>query len=386
MIMMEMHTARILEIDEIDEALAEIKSQIDLSALKKNSAAMIFCHIDFVDSGMVAAICEMLPFDTIGMTSMANADEHGYGLFDLCLTILTSDEVSFSAGMTNNITPDNYVNEIEQLYKDIRGRTSSDPTMIFTFMPFMPEVAGYEVVEAMDAACHGIPLWGSITNNIDFNYETVQSICNGKALPGGVVMMFVNGPIQPKFIVASLPERNIANNRAIVTNSDKAVLREVNDLPILEYLANIGLVITKENITTTPLMVYFDKASEPVALGFYTMYEDGSLLVGGAMPVGTSFAVGNIDAEGIFESAQAGLEQILACEDRQATLLLPCVTRYIMLAPNQEEELRLIQTKLAESGRPFMMGYSGGEISPMPGPDGKLHNHFHNYSFCACIF
>ncbi len=383
--MITMYTARTSEIDEIDDALNEIKSQIDCSMLKKNSGGLIFCHMDFVDSGVVAALCEALPFNVIGMTSMASADARGYGLFDLTLTVLTSDEVDFEAGMTAGINHDNYESEVDQLYKRLRGRVAKDPAMIFTFMPYIRDVSGYEVVRAMDASCHGIPLWGSITNNMDFNYETVQTICNGKSLPAGVAMMFVNGPVEPAFIVSSLPGRNIANNRAIITSSDKAVLREVNDLPILQYLADIGLVITKENITTTPLMVYYDERVKPVALGFYTLFEDGSVLTGGEMPVGTSFAVGSIDAEGIFESAEDGLKQILAHAGRRATLLLPCVTRYIMLAPDQESELRLIAGQLAKSAKPFMMGYSGGEVCPVPGPDGKYRNQFHNYSFCACI-
>jgi hypothetical protein len=156
-------------------------------------------------------------------------------------------------------------------------------------------------------------------------------------------------------------------------------------MPVLDYLKNIGLVITKETITTTPFMVYYDGADEAVALGFYTLFEDGSVLTGGKMPVGTSFAVGSIDADGIFESARSGLSKILEHTDRQATLLLPCVTRYIMLAPDQESELRLITETLQENRLPFIMGYSGGEICPMPGADGRLRNRFHNYTFCACV-
>ena len=383
--MIEMYTARTSEVDEISDAISEIKSQIDFSALKKNSGGLFFCHIDFVNSGMVAALCEELPFSIIGMTSMVSADAHAYSLFDFTLTVLTSDEVSFEVGMTDNINHNNYAAEVDRVYRHIRSRVDSDPAMIFTFMPYIRDVAGYEVVTAMDTACHGIPMWGSITNNIDFNYETVQTICNGKNLPAGVAMMFLNGPVEPKFIVSSIPERNITNNRAIITKSKGAILYEVNDMPILEYLANMGLVITKENITTTPMMVYYDDSDEPVALGFYTLFEDGSVLTGGNMPEGTSFAVGSIDAHGIFESAEDGLSQILACKDRQATLLLPCVTRYIMLAPDQEGEIRLIKEKLTDSGHPFIMGYSGGEICPMLGKDGKLHNRFHNYTFCACI-
>ena len=383
--MIEMYTARTSEIDETDSAVAEIIGQLDLAALKKNSAGLIFCHMDFVDSGVVAALCNWLPFNVIGMSSMASADEHGYGLYDLTLTVLTSDEVSFDAGMTGSITSDTYADEVDQLYARIRSRAGSDPAMIFTFMPYVPDISGYEVVKAMDASCHGIPLWGSITNNMDFRYQTVQTIYNGAALPAGIAMLFAIGPVEPEFIVSSIPEQNIANNRAIITKGENAVLREANDLPILQYLANMGLIITEANLTTTPLMVYYNDSEKPVALGFYTLFEDGSLLAGGEMPVGTSFAVGNIDGDGIFESARDGLRQILAHNDRHTTLLLPCVTRYIMLAPDQEGEIRLIQEELAASGLPFMMGYSGGEICPIKGPDGKYHNQFHNYSFCACI-
>ena len=381
--MIKMYTARTAEIDEIDEAIEEIKSQIDFDNLEKNSGGIIFCHIDFIESGMLSALCDALPVEIIGMTTMASANEQGYGLWDLTLTVLTSDDCSFKAGMTNNINPDNYKAEIDGLYKNMRTQVDSDPAMIFTFMPHMQSVSGYQVVDAMNEACDGIPMWGSITNSIDFNYETVQTICNGQNLPMAVAMMFINGPVEPKFIVASIPERNINDNRAIVTKCDGAILYEVNDIPILEYLAGIGLIKTKENITTTPLMFFYDNAKEPVALGFYNLFDDGSVLVGGAVYEGLSFSVGSIDSEGIFESTEKGISQILSHTDRQATLMLPCITRYLMLSPDQEGEIRMISEKLSD--QPFVMGYSGGEISPMPGAVGKLRNHFHNYTFCACI-
>jgi len=384
--MITMFTARTSEIDEIDEAIQEIKDQLDFTALKKHSGGLIFCHIDFIEVGMVEKLCAELPFPVIGMTSMASADERGYGLYDLTLTVLTSDEARFEAGMTNSINPDNYVAETDQLYRSMRAKLDCDPALIISFIPHMRDVAGYEVVAAMDAACHGIPMWGSITNNIDFNYETVETVCNGKTLRAGVAMMFIIGPVEPKFIVSSLPARSISGNRALITKSSGSVLREVNDTPVLEFLAQMGLVITKENITTTPLMVYYANAEEPVALGFYTLFEDGSVLTGGEMPEGTSFAVGSIDAEGIYESAEAGLKRILDIPDRDVTLLLPCVTRFLMLSPDQEGELMMIQERLSATGKPHMMGYSGGEICPMLGADGKLHNRFHNYTFCACVF
>jgi hypothetical protein len=95
--------------------------------------------------------------------------------------------------------------------------------------------------------------------------------------------------------------------------------------------------------------------------------------------------VGSIDAPGIFESAEDGLKRVLKRENRQATLLLPCVTRYIMLAPDQEGELRLIKDKLAYGGLPFMMGYSGGEICPTSSTNGIPSNRFHNSSMVILV-
>jgi len=166
----------------------------------------MFFHIDFVDSGLVAALCDAFIFPFIGMTSMACADECGYGLFDLTLTVLTSDEVSLEVGMTNSITHNNYEPEVNALFTAIRSRVDSDPSLIISFIPFIREVSGYEVVAAMDKSCGGIPIWGSITNNVDFSYETVQIVCNGENLRSGIAMMFNNGSIQPSFVVSSLPE------------------------------------------------------------------------------------------------------------------------------------------------------------------------------------
>ncbi len=383
--MIEMYTARTSEIDEIEVAIEELKSQIDFQKLKKNSGGLLYCSLDFVESGVAKAVCDIMPFDVIGMTTLASADEHGYGIYELTLTILTSDEVSFTAGLSGSIKPDTYHQEIELLFSELRGKVSEDPALILSFIPHMRDVAGYEIVDAMDSVCGGIPIWGSITTSVDFTYGTVSTIYNGEILRSGLAMMFINGPVEPHFIICSIPERNVTNSRGIVTKSNGSILYEVSDMPIMDYLKSIGLEVDSENITTVPLLLYYDNADEYVALGFYTLFEDGSVLTGGPMPENTPFVVGYIDEAGIHESANIGFDRILALTDRQATLLLPCITRYIMLAPNQEDELKLICKRLTVPGKPFAMAYSGGEICPMLGADGKLHNRFHNYSFSACV-
>jgi hypothetical protein len=383
--MIAMYTARTSEVDVFDEAIAEIKSQIDFSRLKRYSGGIIYCCMDYYESGMVDALCKELPFDVIGMTGMGTASDGGFGFFDLTLTVLTSDEVRFSAGMTEGMNIENYDEEIRSLYGDMRARVTEDPSLIITIIPYVRDVSGYKIVAATDKAVGGIPLWGPVSSSINFEDNELAVLCNGRYARSEVAMLFLNGPVEPKFIIASLPENNISNTRGIVTKSDGATLIEVNDMPVLEYFDYLGVAVTTENVRATPLMIYHRGAEKPIALAFFRVFEDGSVLIGGEVPVGASIAIGGIDTDTILASARQALKEIVKHEDRNATLIAPCVTRGVMMIPDQKGELMLIQEMLGESGLPYSMAYAGGEISPMPDAEGKLRNHFHNYTFCACV-
>lgn len=390
--MITMYTARTQEIDDVEAAIAEIKSQIDFSLLKKHTGGIIFCEIDAIESGMISALCKALPFDVIGMTSMGSACSKGHGFFDLSLTVLTSNEVSFMAGMSNSITHDNFENEIDTLYKNMRGKVNADPSLIISFMPMNGEIAGYKFVVAADKSTKGIPIWGSFASSMNIvDYRTVGTFfCrNSEFGLGGITMLFMNGPITPKFVINSLPEYNISKTRGVVTKSDGATVQEINDIPALDYFSNMGIQVTAENVRATPLIVYHNGRTEPVALAFYTVNEDGSILVGCAVPEGCSVAVGGISADTITESCNLGLDDILAIKERDAVLMLPCVSRGVMMVPNQDDELRLVKERLTQENVPFVMGYAGGEICPVysTGRDGTVtvKNQFHNYTFCACV-
>lgn len=63
---------------------------------------------------------------------------------------------------------------------------------------------------------------------------------------------------------------------------------EINGI-VLDYLATVGgLSLIKKILPQHHLMVYYEADKEPVALGFYTLFDDGSVLTGGELPEGTS--------------------------------------------------------------------------------------------------
>jgi small ligand-binding sensory domain FIST len=134
----------------------------------------------------------------------------------------------------------------------------------------------------------------------------------------------------------------------------------------------------------TPLLVYYEGSTVPVALGVYNVNDDGSLLCGGEMTMGASLAVGEITAESILSSAAEAIQRLKEYGKKDGALIFPCVTRYVMLAPGKDSEMEFISSSIGNI--PYMLAYSGGEVCPVRDESFKLQNRFHNYTLTICAF
>ena len=61
-------TAHTSETDDVEAAVSEILSQLDLNSLQKYSAGIMYYYADFAKTGVTKRICESLPFPVIGST------------------------------------------------------------------------------------------------------------------------------------------------------------------------------------------------------------------------------------------------------------------------------------------------------------------------------
>jgi hypothetical protein len=232
--------------------------------------------------------------------------------------------------------------------------------------------------------CGGVPFWGSLATNLNVSYDHCNVFLNNNVIEGGMVMVLLHGPVNPEFIVVSIPTKNIRKDRGLITDSDGCLLKEINGIPAFKYLENLGITTKKDTGYLMPLMVYYEGSSVPVALGIYHVEDDGSFLCGGEVTKGASVAVGEITNEGIMATAEESVTRLLECGKRDGALLLPCVSRYVMLAPDRDIELKLISERLKDV-MPFMAGYAGGEVCPVRDEAGVLRNRFHNYTFSVCV-
>ncbi|MDR1929802.1 MAG: FIST C-terminal domain-containing protein [Treponema sp.] len=384
--MIEMRTAHTTEIDDIDDALEELLGQLNTAGLKKNSVGILCTGYDFIETGVTAALCERLPFKVIGMTVMAGASGDAFGVYRLDLAVLTSDDVLFETAVTPPLTGDNYEAEIAAAYNEARGKLPGDPAFIISFFPFIGALSGADILKSFDKTAGGVPIWGSVSSDMDMSYVHCRTVWSGGADKSVLAMTLVHGPVTPEFVVTAIPERNMRDSSAIVTESEGCTIKKVNGMRFDKYLESVDLVmrVGKES-TTIPLVINYGDGSKPVTVAIYAMSEDGSAVCGGEVPQGSVLIIGQIDGDGILETAGESVSQLLNTGKKNGLLMFPCVSRYIMLSPRQDEEMKLAVESFGGK-LPYLMGYSGGEICPVLGKDGRYYNRYHNYTFSACIF
>jgi len=384
---LKMMTAYTEEVDEVGEGIAELLAQIDLGALKKNSVGIVNCHFDFIHPGFIAEMHKKLPFDFIGMTTMASTNPQGQGMYSLALTVLTSDELAFETVISESLDAGDHNKEIKAAYSGAAKKFQGKPSLIITAFPNLKHLSGAEIHRSLNETCGGIPIWGGAATHTDTSYDHCFIFRNDDLRKDCLAMLLVHGPIDPEFIVVSLPLRNIQKNQGKITSSDGCLLKEINGIPATTYLEkSLGVTLVSNAPLITPLIVYYEGIPEPVALAIYAYKNDGSISCGGEVPEGASVAIGEITIDSIMTSAKEALDRVLNCGKRNGLMVMSCVSRHIMLF-NHEDELNLIVSKI-ERGKimPYMAGYGGGEICPVRDKNGVLQNRFHNFTFSACVF
>ena len=218
--MIKMITAYTEEVDEVEDGIAELIEQLDLGSLKKNSVGLVTCHFDFVDSEFIGELRKKLPFDLIGMTTLASSNQYGQSMYAFSLVVFTSDELVFQAAVAESLSTGDYQEKIKAAYSDAAGKLPGKPSMILTFFPYIKDVSGGSFHKNFDEICGGVPFIGSIATNVDISFDRCAVFCNDKASNDNLAMILMHGPVEPEFILVSLPAQNIRKNRGLITKSE----------------------------------------------------------------------------------------------------------------------------------------------------------------------
>ncbi|MDR2356389.1 MAG: FIST C-terminal domain-containing protein [Clostridiales Family XIII bacterium] len=377
------------EIDDVDAAMNEIRAQIDAGGgLLTHSVGIVACYYEFVETGVVNALCEALPFDVIGCTVLGSAVNGRYGLEQLSLSVLTSDDVRFATAFSETITKEDVDTPLVRAYAEARGKLRADPSFIFAFAPIMTDVSGDNMLRRLDAVGGGIPVFGTLSNDTSLTYENSMIFRNGEADRNKAALLLFEGAVNPRFFTTAISEKNIQQQTAIVTDAEGSLLKTVDNIPCLTYLASLGVETNGlAAVTTLPFLIDYGDGTKPTAFSMYAFTDEG-IFCGGNIPVGAKIAIADVDYNSVMETAQTTVSQALAeAEENGCDFIfaIPCFTRGLVISPNSEEEMKKTAEMIGEAF-PFMLLYSGGEMCPVYDENRRIVNRFHNLTYTLVVF
>jgi hypothetical protein len=388
--MLKAMTAQTNETDDVSSAVSEILAQLDMGKnLLPNSAGILTCYPDFVNTGVVRALCKELPFDVAGATTI-DGSVLGGGPPSLSLIVLTGDDVFFSAALSRPLDEENPEAAIRDVYQnalnglpapDTPAGPSPECALGLTFLPFLPQLGGDEILSVLDGAAGGAPLFGIVATK----YTTAlgpATLFNGENYAGRAAVVLLSGNVRPRFSAASITEGKISKHCATVTDSEGNILKAADGTPILEYLEKFGLA-EKGQLRwelSIPLIVDRRDGTKPTSLIVLDQTPEKYVRMSASVPPGSTIRIGSIDRGDILESV-ADVTGIVD-KETNAFLFFSCAIRGFALNLDG----------MAESGRvkellgtvPYLFAYAGGEICPLYAHDGQTLNRFHNITAIGC--
>jgi hypothetical protein len=383
-------TACTREVDDIKIATAEILKQLDLGErLLRNSVGILSFHPDFLETGVVKAISEALPFDSIGGMASNVATFGAMGSLGepmLIVSVLTSDDVMFRAGISGAIE-DAPQAPVQELYSRLAPPSAGKPALLFMLATIGDKVGGDDFVEVLDAASGGTPVFGALASGHHQPDIVSAATCwNGEGHTDALVLIAMFGEVNPEFFMSFIPEENILRQRSIITQAEKNQIQEINGLVPVKYLESIGLVgnnISAVDLASFPAVLTLSDGSR-VVRSIHKTTEEGYLLSLGMIPQGARIGFSDIDGKFVRQSARETAARIAAAAGDRSALIFSCNGRQWALGARMNMEIEELAGRLDDS-LAYHFAYSVGEICPVRNRDGQWVNRFHNFSIIACL-
>jgi hypothetical protein len=388
--MIKMLTAYTGEFDDAEAAAAEILGHLKLEDNQlRNSVGILSFHTKFLASGVLRAISDALPFDAIGGMTSNTAVSGTADSTALSLAVLTSDDVSFSAGVSAPISG-GAQEAAKGLCSSLIAKLPEKPSLLYAVLPLYQGFCGDEIVSAIDEVSGETPLFGLGAFSYAFGLDGPPTFFNGKEYADSIVMAAMSGPVNPRFFATTIRTSQTLWQKAIVTEARASVIRKVNGVPVLEYLKSIGLTQDGklEHPFPFPLLLTLSDGSQ-VARASIGTTEEGYVACYGAVPTGAGITLAEVGRDHVLDSAGEFADRLLRTfppgEGARNALIVSCAGRQWPLALEFDAEIQIVRKILGDSVQ-YQFSYVNGEICPTLRTDGTEVNRFHNYTMIACTF
>ncbi|MDR3255464.1 MAG: FIST C-terminal domain-containing protein [Synergistaceae bacterium] len=389
--MIKMLTSFTEEIDDAKAAISDVLASLDIdNGLSANSVGILHCASDFAASSVVSELCAELPFDVLGCTTMGIQTFGLTSELALSITVLTSDDVGFAAGVSAPVE-DDIDGPVSELYRRIVANRPTCPTLqkrpslLIPYIPFMFSAGGDEFLAKIDELSGGIPAFGGLAISNEIDYSETYTIFNGEFFPTSLSLLAIFGDVCPVFLAAPVDNDNILKQKAVITGMKRNVLQTVNNIPAAEYLESLGLAENGDvsGLVSMPFIITLEDGSK-LTRACIDSNEKGEVLLCGSAPLNSTLSLATIGSEDVVRSTGATVSEALGRAGGRGMLIYSSAARNWALGTNFTAEQDKVDECIGGSV-PYNFSYCGGEIFPTISEDGRVSNQLQNDTMILCI-
>ncbi|MDR1686718.1 MAG: FIST C-terminal domain-containing protein [Desulfovibrio sp.] len=383
--MIRLLTAYTCELDDINGAVDEIMQQLQLEKrLLRHSVGILAFHPEFLETGVVKAVSDALPFDAVGGTASTTAVTGAMGDLMLTVGVLTSDDILFRTGACC-LAQEEPQAAIQRLYARLVPPFTEKPALLFTLAPVMADFSGDDFIAALDAVSGGVPVFGSLPFTHMPDSSGIEICCNGEHHAGLFTLVAMFGEVNPEFYHTDIPDDRIIHKKAVITGAVKNRIQSINNIASLDYLESIGLAEKGSiaGIGALPFVLTLDDGSR-VVRSAYSIAGEGEILTYGAVPQGAKIGFADGSAAYVLQSVKDDIARAVAARGSSDALIVSCEGRKWTIGTDATAEIKELAEHLDRSCA-YQFAYAAGELCPVKNLGGRTVNAFHNFSMIACV-
>lgn len=385
------------EIDDLEDAIEELKQQLDDGLkLMKNSCGIVFCDKDTEIEELLEELDNNFDFPIMGCTALAMfTKREGYQTSGISMMVLTADDCEFQLAMTDDLLNCGDINrELNRTYTEASAKLNEKEKLIITYASKMQSIGGDELVDIITGLSGGVPVYGALASDA-FSFSDFKVFCGKRCEQYSMAMLLISGNIKPLYMMEFSLDQ-LMDFSATVTSSEGPNVYTLDNEPFTDVLKRVGLESKQDN-TDNVIMEF-------IGTPFLSVedYEDGTKirkmrnLAGidsekksgrfmGNVTEGTHLHIGLMKKEDVQKSVAAAFRNLLSQmkeSDYDYSMLLcnSCGSRYLILATEPNAETKAYEGLLPEE-IDLMGFYSYGEIAPKVTDTGKIYNCFNNDTF-----
>jgi hypothetical protein len=253
------------------------------------------------------------------------------------------------------------------------------------------DLEGAAVVEALDRASRGVPVFGTVALDMTTRSNLPMTIHNGAAYLDRLPLLLCAGDIGLRFFVEWFPAEKVLSEDALITGVDGNRILGINGMPAADYLRKLGLFAgTDYDVLYVMPFVLTSPDGTRKTLACIGVTADEALVCGDTVPPDGILNLGDANNDDVLESAERITRAVREAApadpaEDAAILIISCISRSIALV-NPMSEMDLVWSRMRAVHAPYFFIYSGGELCPWYNPSGNtMVNRFYQYAIIACV-